>query len=84
MQIIAIDDLLKFILRIIDKDLKGTFVLANEEKLTYREVFGLIAKVYERRLYYIALPIWLLKALINFGDMVKNTSAGKQRKRSQS
>jgi nucleoside-diphosphate-sugar epimerase len=70
-QLIVIEDVLRFIEQTIIDDRKGIFVLANNERLTYRQVFEMISRVYKRKLYFIPIPVFVLKTIIGISTLLR-------------
>jgi nucleoside-diphosphate-sugar epimerase len=71
MQVIAIDDVLKSVLLIINNNLCGRFILANKEQLRYKDLFKTISDVYKRRLFFLPISIKILKLLTKIGTLLK-------------
>ena len=70
MQVIALEDVLKSVDTIITNDLKGKFVLANNDDLNYREFFTTIAKLYNRSFMFIPIPVPILRILTRISNVL--------------
>ena len=63
-QVVAIDDVLLFVEQVIAGDMTGSCVLANNERLAYKQFFNTIAAVYHRRIFFVHVPVPFLKMLL--------------------
>ena len=70
MQVIALDDVITSVNLIIERDLTGSFVLANEEKFSYKEMFKQIASVYRVYFRFLPLPVFPVKMALSISEMV--------------
>ena len=70
MQVIALEDVIRAVHSIIDRNLAGTFVLANEEKFSYKDMFKQIASVYGVFLRFLPLPVFPVKMALSISDMM--------------
>ena len=71
MQVIAIDDVLKAVHFIINNDIAGSFILANRQQFTYRSFFKALARINNRRIFFISLPASLLQIAIYISNLFK-------------
>jgi nucleoside-diphosphate-sugar epimerase len=69
-QVVAIVDVVRFVEQIIINDLTGTGVLANEERLTYRQLFTTIADVYQKRIVFVRVPAAALKIILRLNKFL--------------
>lgn len=60
-QVVAIEDVVSFVEEAIAHNMSGSCVLANNEQLTYKQVFTTIGEVFHKRFYFIHVPMWSLK-----------------------
>jgi nucleoside-diphosphate-sugar epimerase len=72
MQMIEVKSLTNKIIEIIEKQKKGLFHIANPEPTTYKQVISLIAKQLDKRVYFIPVPIWVLKFVIKILSFLPN------------
>ena len=63
-QVVAIEDVLFFVEQVIRGDMKGSSVLANSERLTYKQLFKTIAAVYDKSIFFIPVPVSFLKMIL--------------------
>lgn len=71
MQVLAANDLLIAITTIIEKDLHGSFVLTNRERLTYKQLFLQIGKTWQKKLFYIPVNKRILNGLISIAGSIR-------------
>jgi nucleoside-diphosphate-sugar epimerase len=71
LQVIAIDDVLKAVDYIINNNVTGSFVLANGQRTTYRSFFKTLARINNRRILFIPIPVFLLRAVIYISNLFK-------------
>jgi nucleoside-diphosphate-sugar epimerase len=69
LQIIAIDDVLKAVDFIINNNITGNFILANRQQFTYRSFFKTLARINNRRILFIPIPVLLLQAVIYISNL---------------
>ena len=70
MQVIPLEDVISAVHSIIDRNLTGSFVLANEENFSYKEMFKQIASVYGVYLRFLPLPVFPVKMALAISDMI--------------
>jgi nucleoside-diphosphate-sugar epimerase len=63
-RLVAVDDVLLFVEQVIVRNLKGSAVLANNERMTYKQFFNAIAEVYGRKITFIHVSVVLLKIIL--------------------
>jgi nucleoside-diphosphate-sugar epimerase len=71
LQVIALEAVMESVLQAIEKKLHGSFVLVNEERLSYRQFFARIEKVFQTKFRYISIPVWMLKPAIGLASFFK-------------
>jgi nucleoside-diphosphate-sugar epimerase len=70
MQVIALEDVVSAVTAIIDRNLTGSFVLANNENFSYKEMFKQIASVYGVYLRFLPLPVFPVKMALSISEMI--------------
>lgn len=70
LQWLAIADLQKAVLQIIEENKTGKFVLANNENLTYKNFFIRLGAFYKKRMRFIKIGIPLLLASVRMASFV--------------
>lgn len=70
MQVIAIEDVVTAVMRIIEKNLSGTFILANEENFSYKEMFQKIAAAGKVIFRFLPIPAYPLKMAVSIGSFI--------------
>lgn len=70
MQVIALEDVVKAVQTIVDNNLRGTFILANKEQFSYKEMFKQIASVYGVYLRFLPLPVFPVKMALSISEMM--------------
>ena len=70
MQVIALTDIIRAVHSIIDRNLTGSFILANEENFSYKEMFKQIASVYGVYLRFLPLPVFPVRMALSISDMM--------------
>lgn len=70
MQVIALEDVVRAVNNIIDLNLTGSFVLANNENFSYKEMFKQIASVYGVYLRFLPLPVFPVKMALSISEMI--------------
>lgn len=70
MQVVGLEDVVLALTRIIKNNLTGAYILANTQRLTYREFFRLVAIHYKIKLLYLPIPGRLLSILMDMAAMV--------------
>jgi nucleoside-diphosphate-sugar epimerase len=71
MQVVGLEAVTESVRQVIENKMRGTYVLANEEQLTYRQFFETIEKVFATRLRYVWVPAGLLKIAIGLASFCK-------------
>ncbi|CAN5301850.1 hypothetical protein BH09BAC5_BH09BAC5_04040 [soil metagenome] len=70
LQTVFIDDLILAIDKIIEKDLKGNFVIATEEPVPYHEFYNALAATVGVKPKFMKIPYWLASFGIKFGKII--------------
>ena len=70
MQVIPLDDVIRAVHSIVERNLTGSFVLANDENFSYKEMFKQIASVYDVYLRFLPLPVFPVKMALSISDMI--------------
>jgi nucleoside-diphosphate-sugar epimerase len=68
-QTVYIDDLVEATGKIIDKEQRGTFVVATDEPVQYREFYSALAATVGTKPRFTRLPFWLAGLLIGAGKL---------------
>lgn len=71
MQLIVIDDLQNFVLRNIQQEMSGRFIIANNECLSFRQLFKISALIFKKPIYTVPVPAFLLQLAINISIKLK-------------
>lgn len=70
-QFIVVEDLAKFVIESIHNERSGICVLASPERVTYKQLFRVIAKVHGRNIIFVPVPIPILKTLLKISRFLR-------------